>query len=328
MKKVLITGIGGSGGSYFAEHLLETRPGADIHGVVRWHTATSNRNLEKILGKVNLHECDLTDFSSVLSVLKKAEPDSIVHLASYANVRTSFDNPLAVVRDNVAGTHNLFEAVRNLEITPKIHLCSTSEVYGKVRKEDVPIIEDCPLRPVSPYAVSKTAQDLLGFMYFQAFKVPIVRTRMFTYLNPRREDIFATAFAKQVAKIELGLQEELVHGNLDSTRTIIDIRDAMEAYCVATEQGRPGEVYNIGGDKVITIGEFLEVLKGFSTKKIVSRQDPSLLRPVDVTLQIPDSSKFRNETGWRPKYSFEDSVKLVLDFWRKEVAKEYGILHR
>lgn len=317
--RALITGISGSGGSYLAEHIVEHQPGVEVHGITRWHSTTAQRNLEAIQGAVRVHECDLTDFSSVLRVLAEVRPDVIFHLASHANVRAGFTTPLAVLSNNIMGTANLFEAVRSAGITPVIQLCSTSEVYGQVNKEDVPIREECPLRPSSPYAVSKTTQDHLGYTYWRCYGMPIIRTRMFAYFNPRRTDLFATAFARQVALIEAGKQKELVHGNLDSVRTMIDVRDAMASYWTAAVLCEPGEVYNIGGATVITVGEFLEVLKKRARCPIPSRLDPSLLRPADVTLQVPDIGKFVRATGWLPRYTFEESVDHLLDYWRSRM---------
>lgn len=320
IKKALITGISGSGGSYLAEYITSNHQEVEVHGISRWHSTTKN-NLEAITDKVKVHECDLTDFGSVFRVLKKVEPDAIFHLASHANVRASFDIPLSVLQNNIMGTANLFEAVRTAKIEPIIQICSSSEVYGQVDKENVPIKEDCPLNPSSPYAVSKTTQDLLGVVYWRSYGMKVIRTRMFAYLNPRREDLFATSFARQVAGIELGLQKELLHGNLDSVRTIIDVRDAMESYWVAIEKGQAGEVYNIGGDTIIKVGEFLELLKKLAKCEVPCRQDPALLRPSDVTLQIPCTDKFRAATGWKPKYSFEESVAYLLEHCRKEVKE-------
>ncbi|MBI3274141.1 MAG: GDP-mannose 4,6-dehydratase, partial [Candidatus Colwellbacteria bacterium] len=215
-QRALITGISGSGGSYLADYIAEKHPDVEIHGISRWHSTSVLRNLEKSRGKVKLYESDLTDVSSVFRVLREAEPDVIFHLASHANVRASFDTPISVVNNNVLGTLNLLEAVRMAEIFPVIQICSTSEVYGQVDPKNVPIKEDCPLNPGSPYAVSKVMQDLLGLVYFRSYNMSIVRTRMFAYINPRRDDLFATSFALQVARIEQGLQKELVHGNLDS----------------------------------------------------------------------------------------------------------------
>jgi len=318
-KRIAITGISGSGGSYLAEFIAESHPEVEIHGISRWHSTGQNRNLKNISDRIKVHECDLNDFSSVFRVIKEVMPDGIFHLASHANVRVSFITPLSVLNNNVMGTANLFEAVRLSGLDPVIQLCSTSEVYGQVAPENVPIREDCPFNSASPYAVSKTTQDLLAYSYYVSYGMKIIRTRMFAYLNPRRSDLFATSFATQVARIELGLQKELLHGNLDSVRTIIDVRDAMKSYWMALTKCRIGDVYNIGGITTITVGDFLDILKKKAKCKIPSRVDPDLLRPADVTLQVPDVGKFRNETGWKPKYSFDESVEFLLDHCRRMV---------
>jgi GDPmannose 4,6-dehydratase/GDP-4-dehydro-6-deoxy-D-mannose reductase len=319
-RRALITGISGSGGSYLAEYIAERHPAVEIHGLSRWHSTAAAGNLARVADRVRLHECDLRDFSSVLAALRAAEPDVVFHLASHANVRASFTTPLAVLDNNVMGTANLLEALRAAGQDPVLQLCSTSEVYGQVLPHEVPITEEQPLRPASPYAASKVAQDLLGLVYHKSYGMRIVRTRMFAYLNPRRADLFATSFARQVARIEAGLQRELVHGNLDSVRTLIDVRDAMEAYWVAAERCEPGEAYNIGGDTTISVGEFLELLKRHARVPIPTRQDPALLRPADVTLQVPDVSKFTNATGWRPRCDFESSVAHLLEHCRSRLA--------
>ena len=322
IQRAMITGISGSGGSYLAEYIVNHQPGVAVHGLSRWHSTTAHDNLKGIASKVSVHECDLNDVSSVVNTLKLVKPDAIFHLASHANVRASFTTPLAVLSNNIMGTANLLEGIRLAELDPILQLCSTSEVYGQVAPENVPIKENCPLNPSSPYAVSKVAQDFLGYTYFRSYGMKVVRTRMFAYLNPRRKDLFATSFAMQVARIEAGLQKELKHGNLDSVRTIIDVRDAMETYWIAMDKCLPGEVYNIGGTTVIKVGDFLDLLKKHAKKPIPSSVDPALLRPADVTLQVPDVTKFRERTGWAPKYAFEDSVQYLLEHCRKEVALE------
>ncbi len=244
------------------------------------------------------------------------------HLASHANVRASFVTPNAVLTDNILGTSTLFEAIRLSGLDPLIQLCSTSEVYGQVDPRHVPIDEDAPLRPASPYAVSKTAQDLLGWTYFVSYKLRIIRTRMFSYLNPRRADLFATSFARQVARVERGLQAELLHGNLDSVRTLIDVRDAMRAYWEALQHCEPGEAYNIGGSTTLSVGDVLQRLIALATRPVPTRLDPRLLRPADVTLQIPNVDKFVRVTGWRPRYGFDESLRHLLDYWRERVAAE------
>lgn len=319
IRRALITGIAGSGGSYLAEHIVRAHPDVELHGLARWRSAARHRDVP---AKAVVHEADLTDFGSTFAALRAARPDAIFHLAAHANVRASFQTPAAVLANNVIGTSNLLEAVRLAGLDPAIQLCSTSEVYGQVGPEDVPIREDAPLRPVSPYAVSKTAQDLLGWSYFKSYGLRVIRTRMFTYLNPRRTDLFATSFARQIAWIERGLQTVLLHGNLESVRTFIDVRDAMAAYWEALVKGEPGEVYNIGGTTTMTVGECLRRLTSLSRAKIRARPDPRLVRPADVTLQIPCTDKFVAATGWRPRHGFDDSLRELLAHWRREARRE------
>ena len=314
--RVLITGIRGSGGSYLAEYVVRNHPKTEVHGLARWHSTTGAHNLEEVADEVHVHECDMNDFSSLFSVIRAVRPDAIFHLASHANVRASFDTPLAVVGNNIMSTANLLEAIRLADIDPIIQICSTSEVYGQVDPKDVPITEDAPLRPASPYAVSKVSQDLLGAAYFRAYGMKVIRTRMFAYLNPRRTDLFATAFARQIVRIERGLQDELLHGNLDSVRTLLDVRDAMAAYWKAVVHCEPGQCYNIGGPTTISVGDFLGLLVKQSEVPIRTRQDPNLLRPADVTLQIPSIDKFVLRTGWKTTYSLEESVDYLLSYWR------------
>ncbi len=320
-KRALITGIGGSGGSYLAEYIVQNHPQVEVHGLTRWHSTTQN-NLFAIAPSICLHEADLNDFASTLAVVQMAQPDVIFHLAAHANVRASFITPATVLSNNIIGTSNLFEAIRMAKLDPYVQLCSTSEVYGQVDPKDIPINEETAMRPASPYAVSKAAQDLLGWTYYRAYGMRIIRTRMFAYLNPRRTDLFATSFARQIARIELGLQKELLHGNLDSVRTLIDVRDAMRAYWEATLYCEPGEAYNIGGDTTMTVGEFLECLVGLAEEPIPTRVDPNLLRPADVTLQIPDTNKFLTATGWKPVHDVQDSMEYLLEYWRKQAARE------
>ena len=321
IKKVLITGIGGSGGSFLAEFIVKNKPGVEVHGISRWHSSTVD-NLEGIRSQVSVHEADLMDMGSIIEVLQKVKPDAIFHLAAHANVSASFITPTSVLSNNILGTANLFEAIRILKIKPIIQLCSTSEVYGQVDPKYVPITEETPLKPTSPYAVSKTTQDLLGWSYFISFKLPIIRTRMFAYINPRRADLFASAFAKQVAWIEEGLQKKLVHGNLDSVRTFIDVRDAMRAYWEAIVHCQPGEVYNIGGTTTMTVGELLKKLISMANVLIRTSLDPNLLRPADVTLQIPSVKKFIKKTGWKPLFTFEESMTELLTYWRIQAKKQ------
>jgi len=311
MRTCLITGIQGAGGSYLADYILDEHPEVDVHGIARW------RSRSFVNPKYKSHECDLLDLSSIIRVIELVKPDVIFHLAAHANVRASFDIPLAVMENNIMGTANLLEAVRLT--TPKVifHMCSTSEVYGQITKEECPIKEDGRLAPASPYAISKLTQDLLSGVYYQAYNIPVIRTRMFTYINPRRSDLFATNFAMQIAKVEAGLLDKVRHGNLDSVRSILDVRDAVASYWHAAKYCEPGEVYNIGGDTGIRVGDVLEKLTSMSPKKIELCEDPALLRPIDISYQIPDSTKFRNKTGWTQRYNIDESLQWLLEECRK-----------
>jgi GDP-4-dehydro-6-deoxy-D-mannose reductase len=322
--KVLITGITGSGGSYLAEYILDNIQDVKVIGTTRDHS--SNRNIETIKDKVELHYLDLTDSLSVYRLFDTVRPDIVFHIASIANVRKSFDVPHEVITNNVMLTLNLLEAVRLLKLkdgyNPIIQICSTSEVYGNVAKENIPIKETCPLKPINPYAVSKMTQDNLGYVYFLNYGMNIIRTRMFTYLNPKRPDLFATAFGKQLLDIKKGKRNKLVYGNLDSYRTFIDVREAAEAYWVAATQCKVGEVYNIGGSDPHRISDFLFDLidaMGMKLEDFEHEQDKNLLRPSDIEVQIPDMSKFTQETGWRQTILFGDSLRFFVKelerFW-------------
>jgi len=316
-KKALITGIAGSGGSYLAEFLVSQ--GLDVHGISRWHSSTSNSNLKNIINEVTLHECDLNDLSATIRAIEASRPDYIFHLAAHANVHICFSNPIAVLQNNINSTINLFEALRIVGINPIIQFCSTSEVYGCVDEKDIPIYEDHPLDPVNIYAVSKLTQEKIASSYFHSYGMKTIITRMFAYINPRRVDIFSSAFAKKIVEIERGEREVLTHGNLNSIRTLIDVRDAMESYWIASQKCKYGTPYNIGGETVMSVGEFLDELKSKATVPIRSIVDEKLLRPIDVTLQIPNVDKFFSATGWKPKYSVQESMQFLLDHYRNEV---------
>jgi GDPmannose 4,6-dehydratase/GDP-4-dehydro-6-deoxy-D-mannose reductase len=311
-KKVLITGISGSGGSYLAEHILSKKIKTKVYGFMRANNKFNTKNLSK----VTMIRCDLTNYKNLKKNLKKIKPDCIFHLASIADVRLSFDQPKEVIENNNSITLNLLESIRTLKLNPTILICSSSEVYGQVSKKYLPISEECPFRPASPYAVSKTFQDIVSYNYYLNFNLKIIITRMFTYFNARRTNLFASHWADQVAKIELGKAKHLLHGNLNSVRTVIDIKDAMEAYWIAACKGRIGEIYNLGGTTTVNIGKFLKVLKKKAKVPIVSFVDKKLLRRTDVTLQIPDTKKFYKHTGWKPKVSFNTSIETLLNEFR------------
>ncbi|NQS90266.1 GDP-mannose 4,6-dehydratase, partial [Patescibacteria group bacterium] len=253
----------------------------------------------------------------------------IFHLAAQSYVTFSFSSPVVTLKTNVIGTCNLLEAVKELKFTshydPIIHICSSSEVYGQVKEEDIPIKEDVPLRPASPYAVSKVAEDMLAYQYWLSWEIKTLRTRMFTHTGPRRGDVFVVSnFAKQIAAIEAGLAPPVVKvGNLESIRTFADVRDAVRAYWLLVTKCIPGEVYNIGGVETMKVGEMLNRLLGLSlVKNIKIEVDLNRLRPSDVTLQIPSTEKFHKETGWNPEIKFEQTMEDTLNYWREYYKKE------
>lgn len=322
--KILITGITGFVGSHLAEYVLSLSEGHEVFGLCRWRSPRNN--LEKIVNQVTLVESDLCDLGGMIRHLKAIKPDIIFHLAAQSYVLTSFNSPVHTFWNNVIGTTNLLEAVRILEIDPIIHVCSSSEVYGQVTQADVPIQEICPFRPASPYAVSKVGEDMVALQYWLSYQIRTIRTRMFTHTGPRRGDVFVmSAFAKQIAAAEAGLQAPVVNvGNLQSVRTFCDVRDAVRAYWLLVNTCRPGEVYNIGGNQTFTIGEALNILLSYAKISCEIRVDPELLRPSDVTLQIPSTEKFSSETGWKPIIPFEQTLKDILDYWRDELARRPG----
>ena len=318
--RVLITGITGMVGSHLAEYILHHHPGVEVHGLVRWRSPRAN--LAAVADRVRLHEGDLHDLHSLLVLLAAVRPERIFHLAAQSYVSASFLAPVATLQTNVLGTTNLLDAVRLLGIDPLIHICSSSEVYGQVTPDEVPIRETNPLRPASPYAVSKVGEDLVAQQYFLSWGIRTIRTRMFTHTGPRRGDVFAeSAFAKQIAEVEAGLRPNPIQvGNLDSVRTFADVRDAVRAYWLLLEQCVAGEVYNIGGTRTMTVGDMLGILTGMARCRITHEVDPALVRPSDVTLQIPDTSKFRRTTNWQPEIPLETTLRDLLEDHRARCA--------
>lgn len=318
MIKSLITGIGGFVASHLADYLVEK--GEEVIGTYRWIEDLSR--IEHIRNKLKLVPMELLDMGSCIRCLEN-RPDYIFHLAAQTYVDDSFIYPAATIMTNTIGTLNLLEAVRILKQDPIIHVCSSSEVYGQVREDEVPIKETNLFRPQNPYAVGKIGADMIAYVYWRCYSIKTIRTRMFTHTGPGRAMMSAEChFAKQIALIEVNLQEPVVKaGNLDSIRTIADVRDAVRAYYILVRKSKPGEVYNIGGNRTMKVGEILDYLVSLSPMRdrIRVKIDPSLLRPSDVTLQIPDISKFVNETGWQPQIPFEKTMQDLLDWWREKV---------
>jgi GDP-4-dehydro-6-deoxy-D-mannose reductase len=316
--RVLITGFTGFVGSHLADYLV-ARGDVEVFGTYRWRSRMDN--VEHLRGQVRLVECDLRDAAAARHVIRDVRPDRVFHLAAQSYVPTSWLTPGETLGGNVLGQVNLLEAVRDLDLPARIHVAGSSEEYGLVLPHELPIREESPLRPLSPYAVSKVAQDLLAYQYWQSYRLHVVRTRGFNHTGPRRGEVFVTSnFARQIAEIEKGLREPVVSvGNLDSVRDFTDVRDMVQAYWLALEHGAPGEVYNVCSGRGFPARQVLDILVDLAHVKVGVREDPARMRPSDVALLVGDCSKFRNVTGWQPTIPFEVTLKDLLEHWRKRV---------
>ncbi|MDD9919866.1 MAG: GDP-mannose 4,6-dehydratase [Alphaproteobacteria bacterium] len=329
MTKALITGVTGMVGSHLADYLLENTDW-EIHGQCRWRSPLDN--LEHLLPKVDakdrmfLHYADFRDTIGIFNLIEDVKPDYVFHLAAQSYPKTSFSNPLDTFDTNIQGTARILEALYRHAKDAKIHICASSEVFGRVSKDKLPIDEECTFHPASPYAISKVGTDLIGRYYAEANNMTVMTTRMFTHTGPRRGDVFAeSTFAKQIAMIEAGQQEPILKtGNLDSLRTFADVRDAVRAYhMLLTVNPTPGAYYNIGGSYTCSIKDMLQHLLSLSPmeKDIKVETEQARLRPIDADLQVPDCTKFKEATGWEPEISFEQTMQDLLDYWRTQVKK-------
>jgi len=318
--KALITGITGFVGSHLAEHLLSE--GIEVFGAARWR---SNRdNIAQIEDKIKLNECDINDASSVKKLLEEICPDHIYHLAGQSSVAASWNSPAETMNTNVIGQINILEAVRQQGIDCRILVAGSSEEYGFVEEKELPLTESSQLRPLSPYSVSKVAQDLLGYQYYKSYNMKIIRTRAFNHTGPRHSDIFVTSsFARQAALIEKGLQEPVIMvGNLSARRDYSDVRDIVRAYRLALTKGDSGEVYNICSGKDVSINDILETVLSFSSKKITIKTDPSRMRPSDISVTRGDPSKFASKTGWKPMIPLKTTLKDMFDYWMEKSERK------
>ena len=296
-------------GSHLAELLLSKE--YEVYGIER--PRSKDENITHIRDKLKLFEADIRDFSSMQNLIKSVEPQYIFHLAAQSFVKLSFSAPGETLMTNIIGNLNILEAVRQLNIDPIIQIAGSSEEYGLVKEDEVPIKETNPLRPLSPYGVSKVAQDRLAIQYNKSYGIKTVVTRAFNHTGPRRGEVFATSnFAKQIAEIEKDKKEPVIHvGNLEAKRDWTDVRDVVKAYLLAVEKCDYGEVYNICSGKTWKISEMLDILLKMSEKKIEIRQDAPRLRPSDVPILLGDCTKFKEKTGWQPKIPFETTIKAV-----------------
>ena len=334
-ERALITGITGMAGSHLADYLLE-HTDWEIYGLCRWRSPLDN--ISHLLARINANDRvhllygDLRDYLSIHEAAKKAKPDYVFHLAAQSYPKTSFDSPLDTLETNVQGTASVLEALRKNDVEAITHVCSSSEVFGRVPKKKLPIDEECIFHPASPYAISKVGTDLLGRYYAEAYDMTVMTTRMFTHTGPRRGDVFAeSTFAKQIAMIEAGLIPLVVKtGNLESLRTFADVRDAVRAYhLLVTVNPIPGAYYNIGGTYTCTVAHMLETLLAMSEiKDIRVEKDLERIRPIDADLQVPNTAKFRAITGWEPTIPFEQTMADLLEYWRERVRSGQSFLTR
>ena len=318
--KILITGITGFAGSHLADFILKEKLG-EIHAVRRWRSLTEN--IDHLIEKIDLYECDLRDAFSVRDLIDRIRPDRIFHLAAQSFVPTSWTAPTESLSTNILGQLNIFEAVRKIGINPLIQIACSSEEYGMVYPDEIPIKETNPLRPLSPYAVSKVGQDMLGYQYYMSYGMDIVRTRGFNHTGPRRAAVFVCSdFAKQLVDIERGVRDPVIWvGNLDARRDFTDVRDMVRAYWLALEKGKPGAVYNICSGESHRIGDILDMLIEISGVKVEVRQDTDRMRPSDVPLLEGDNSAFTADTGWVPTITFEQTLRDLIEFWRSNPGR-------
>jgi len=317
--KALITGVTGFAGSHLAEYLLKQK-NCQVFGIYRWRSRMEN--IEAIKDKITLLECDLRDSASTYDVIKKVKPYMIFHLAAQSYVPMSWTAPGETLTTNIMSEVNIFEAVRSLRLTDcRIHIAGSSEEYGMVFPSEIPIKEANSLRPLSPYGVSKVAQDLLGFQYYKSYGLKIIRTRAFNHTGPRRGDVFVTSnFSKQIVEIEKGKRNPVIYvGNLEAVRDFSDVRDVVRGYYLTLKDGKPGEVYNICSGKGYKIKEMLNVLLSLADCDIKTIQDPKRLRPSDVELLLGDATKIRKAVGWKCDIPFKKTMKDLLDYWRERI---------
>ncbi len=319
MKKILITGISGFAGSFLAEELLKD-PENGVFGTTL--SESSLDKLPRLKDKIKAFSVDLLDKDKTSQIINGVKPDIIFHLAALTSPAESFDKPGEVMVNNIESQLSVLEGVRKANLSNcKILITSSAEIYGAVAPSDLPIDEDTPLKPTSPYAVSKVAQDFLGLQYYLSYKFPIIRIRPFNHIGPRQAPIFVvSSFAKKIAEVEKGTKEPVMSvGNLEAKRDFTDVRDIVRGYVLLSEKGAPGEVYNIGFGKSHKISDVLDKLLSFSDKKIEIKVDPALFRPSDIPDLYADNTKINKQTGWVPTIPLEKSLKDTLDYWRENL---------
>jgi GDP-4-dehydro-6-deoxy-D-mannose reductase len=314
--KVLITGIAGFVGSHLAELLLKKEE--DVFGICL--PDESLENIRQIKKELHLTNCDVTDFYRLSSVIKRINPDQIYHLAALSSVGRSFSHPVDVIGANIRGTLYLLEILRNTRKRPRILIVGSSDMYGVVKPKDIPITEEKPLLPVSPYGSSKAAGDLLAYQFFKSYGVRTIRVRAFNHTGPRQSIGFVVPdFASQIAKIEAGILPPVMKvGNLSSKRDISDVRDIVRGYQLLMKKGKPGEAYNVCSGKAYSIKNLLKILISLSKMNIRVKTDEKRNRPAEIPILKGDNSKIKRTTHWKPEISIETTLEDTLNFWRRK----------
>ena len=320
---VLVTGITGFVGSHLAEYALQQ--GVAVCGSRLPGTPTPN--IDHIRNDVRLFDIDLRDASAVRRLLDATAPDWIVHLAAHSFVGGSWDTPAETLTNNVLSQLHILEAIRQSGARPRVLIAGSADQYGDVDERDLPIHENVAFRPLSPYAVSKVAQDVMGYQYWRSHGLPIIRTRAFNHEGPRRGEAFVTSsFALQIAEIEATLREPVVHvGNLKAQRDYTDVRDIVRGYWLLLKGGEAGEAYNLCSGRAWTIKRVLDFLLSEAREQTIEvREDPARLRAADVPVLIGDPSKVQRAVGWRAEIRFEQTLRDMLAYWREQVAVRRG----
>jgi GDP-4-dehydro-6-deoxy-D-mannose reductase len=315
--KALVTGTSGFAGSYLAEFLLNK--GYEVFG--SYFDKSTFSNLEGFIDKIRLFQCDIRNYDSLKKIISEIRPDEIYHLAAITFVPTSLESPKLTFDTNLYGTMNLYEAIKNLKINPRILFVGSADEYGIVKEENLPINEGCPLRPINPYAVSKVSADLLSSFYLKHYNLNIIRVRPFNHTGPRQSPEFVCPnFAKQIAEIEKGVRKPTMYvGNLETKRDFTDVRDMVRAYRLALKKGKVGGVYNICSGRGYIIQDAIDMLVDMAQVKIEVKQDPARMRSSDVTILIGDNTRFVGKTNWRPQIPFNQTLKEILGYWREKV---------
>lgn len=316
--RILITGITGFVGSYLVAQCRAHYPQANVFGLYHQKALPHVPAMEHVI----LLKADITQPEDIQQALAQAQPDVIFHLAAQSSVAAAWADPLQTLQINAVGTLRLLEQLHLEHATARIVLVGSGEEYGAVRAHENPIHEECPLRPINPYAVSKATQELYGYQYFVAYGLPIIRVRSFNHFGPGQSSAFVLpAFARQIALIEAGKAEPVIMvGNLQAKRDFLPVQDVVAAYLTLAEQGQPGEVYNVGSGKARSIEEVLDLLLTFAKFPMQVRQDPARMRPVDIPLLEADISRIQAHTAWKPTMSFESALHDTLEYWRTVVA--------